>query len=77
MTALLWETGGGQQFIPVFTSEERLVAAAPEGTAYVRLETAALLDVLEPEAVLGINPCCGHPSASVCSATDSGTLPGP
>lgn len=52
----LWESEDGRRYVPVFTSEERLAASAPEGTPFLRLATQALLDVLDPEAWMGINP---------------------
>jgi len=51
-----WQAESGERFVPLFTSEELLVAASAEGTPFVRLDVAALLDTLDPEAWLGINP---------------------
>jgi SseB protein N-terminal domain/SseB protein C-terminal domain len=52
----VWQAEDGRRYIPVFTSEARLAGAVPDGTSFVRLPIAALLDALEPDAWLGVNP---------------------
>jgi hypothetical protein len=42
--------------VPLYTSEECLRATVPDGTPFVALDVAGLLDAVEPEAWLGVNP---------------------
>lgn len=45
-----------RRFVPVFTSEGQLARLVPAATGYRRLALAALLEVLEGDGWIGVNP---------------------